>query len=458
MSAVTTKSSTTDVLAREDALVGGEPRTQAKRKRGTVLECPGIDEGTWVRWYFPEGRDSPDRPQRPEQLEDSAPFPSQSTRVTAIPSSALFSWPLWISSEGESADLVRLELSGRHFLKRGMESTLSVLPVLELGGRRLVMAVAAVEQFPSELMPQGWKESARFELPSRFFGTHHGHDLILWQEWGNLQMAFYRGGIPVWFCGLRQQDAGGTLLRSALRLLSENVIEHLPKSIAIHGMPAGSTALCEREVKNVFPGVIVRSEAALDKTSSGEARSHTSIAPTLPAPPLEIRPTEALTEQLRRKRLHAILSYAAVGAIIYTLLLLWGAGDLLIRKTTLKRLRRETASLGEQTLRAKSDSARWNAARMAVDPSTYPLDLLAAAAAPTEGGKVRLTAFTLDHDRLQIYGEATDVTQSYGFIEQLKKNPLLQEYNWTAGQPQLAGKNSVRFEMEGVRATQTQNQ
>ena len=65
-----------------------------------------------------------------------------------------------------------------------------------------------------------------------------------------------------------------------------------------------------------------------------------------------------------------------------------------------------------------------------------------------------MTGFTLEHDRLQVTGEATDVTQAYGFIEQLKKNPLLQEYTWTAGQPQLAGKNSVRFEMEGARATQ----
>ena len=94
----------------------------------------------------------------------------------------------------------------------------------------------------------------------------------------------------------------------------------------------------------------------------------------------------------------------------------------------------------------------WTALRPAIDPSTYPLDLLAAVAAPTEGGKVRLTNFNLELDRLQISGEATDVTQAYAFIEQLKKNPLLQEYEWTAGQPQLAGKNSVKFDMEGIRA------
>jgi len=137
--------------------------------------------------------------------------------------------------------------------------------------------------------------------------------------------------------------------------------------------------------------------------------------------------------------------------ILYLLLVLWGAGDLLIRKMTLNRLRHEAASLSEPALRAKEASDRWITSRPAVDPSTYPLDLLAAAAVPTEGGKVRLTGFSMDQDHLQISGEATDVTQAYAFIEQPKNNPRLQEYEWTAGQPQLAGKNSVRFEMTGVR-------
>jgi hypothetical protein len=443
MSAAMTHISSTDTPMRESASGGVDPRTQSKRKRGAVVERPGAAEGSWERSYFPPGN------LPPERLNNEEPSPQQSSRVTVIPSSALFSWPLWISTEGEPADLVRLELSGRHFLKRGMESTLNMLPIRQQGGRQLVMAVATTEPFPSALMPAGWKESERFELPCRLFGTKHGHDLILWQEWGVLQMAFYRENIPVWFCSLRQQEAGGVLLRSALRLLSENVIAHLPKSVAIHGVSSGTADFCVRELQVVFPGVIVHAQ-----DSSEKGQEHVSPQPLLPEAPFAILPTEAQTEQLRRKKLHGLLSYAALGAILYSLLLLWGAGDLMIRKSALKRLRREVASLEGQTLLAKNDSERWMAARQAVDPSTFPLDLLAATAAPTEGGKVRLTGFTLDHDRLQISGEATDVTQAYGFIEQLKKNPLLQEYNWSAGQPQLAGKNSVRFEMEGARATQ----
>jgi hypothetical protein len=90
-----------------------------------------------------------------------------------------------------------------------------------------------------------------------------------------------------------------------------------------------------------------------------------------------------------------------------------------------------------------------------MDPGTYALDLLAAVAAPTGQGKVRLTLFSLEQGRLQISGEATDVTEAYNFIEQLKKNPQLQEYDWTAGQPQLAGKNSVKFDISGTRPDAT---
>jgi hypothetical protein len=339
-----------------------------------------------------------------------------------------------------------MELSGRHFLKRGMENSLTVLPVAQVGGRRLVMAVASEEPFAEESMLPGWRESSRFQFPCNVFGDMHGHDLLLWQEWGTLRMAFYREGKPVWFCGLEVRDAGGGVQRSALRLLSEKVIEHLPLSIAIHGMPPGSADLCSRQLQHVFPRARIHSDAGINESGS----------PALPQPlrpdsTVDIPPSEAVAERRRKGRLRRTLNFAAATSILYILLILWGSGDLLIRRMAWKRQLKEAASLSAPALLAKGQSERWKAARPAVDPFTYPLDLLAAAAVPTESGKVRLTGFTLDQDRLQISGEATDVTQAYAFIEQLKKNPLLQEYEWTAGQPQLAGKNSVRFEMDGAR-------
>ena len=107
-------------------------------------------------------------------------------------------------------------------------------------------------------------------------------------------------------------------------------------------------------------------------------------------------------------------------------------------------------------MQARHDSERWNALRSAIDPTTYPLDLLAAVASPTQGGKIRLIAFNMESGHLQISGEATDVTQAYSFIEQLKKNSSLREYDWHAGQPQLAGKNSVKFDVEGAHPNASQ--
>lgn len=412
-------------------------RTQPQ---GILLDRPGPLEGSWERWFFPHGESSPGR------LDlDSTILPGTRT-VTALPSSALFSWPLWISSEGDAVDLVRMELSGRHFLKRGMENSLTVLPVIQTGGRCLVMAVAAEEPFPDSVMLPGWKGSALFQLPCCLLGAIKDHDLVLWQEWGVLRMAFYREGRPVWFCGLGARDAGGVVQRSALRLLSEKVIEHLPLSIAIFGIPAGLSDLFSRQLQHVFPGSRVHIGGGL----------HESLDPVLPIPPptdtsMDIPPMEAVVERDRLARFSRNRNIVLAAAFLYILLIFFGACDLLIRRVALGRLRDEAASLSAAALRAKEESGRWNAVRSAVDPSTYPLDLLAVAAIPTEGGRVRLTAFSMDKDRLRISGEATDITQAYAFVEQLKKNPLLQEYEWTAGQPQLAGKNSARFETEGIR-------
>lgn len=414
-----------------------------ERSGGVVLEKAGAESGNWERWHYP-------RTGEPVQLVEGDSLPKKCIRTIALPTRSLYAWPLWIASEGEETDLVRLELSGRHLLKRGMEESLTILPVLKEENRRLVLALATEEPFPCDAMPEGWHDAGSFEIVPHLFERagekDEESDLILWREWGTLHMAFYRSGKVVWFCGLREQALGDTVLRSALKLLSDRVLNHLPSSVTITGMPQASADLCAAELKRVFPSARTRLER-----HSATASDLPPPSPRLPESMLDIPPSEARSERIRRKKSSRLLSIAAAGALIYILLLAWGIGDLVILKSSLNHLRKETSLMEAPSLQARKLSERWNALRPAIDPSTYPLDLLAAVATPTESGKVRLTAFTLEQGRLQVSGEATDVTQAYAFIEQLKKNPLLQEYDWTAGQPQLAGKNSVRFEIEGAR-------
>lgn len=422
-----------------DKAKGRKPTASGGKERsgGTVIERPGAEPGIWERWYF-SAQGSP------EILNDEEALPKKSLRVTALPSASLFSWPLWIAAEGESRDLVKMELAGRHLLKRGMEEGLTAIPILQLGERRLVLAVATEEPFPEEIMPDHWKNADRFEISARLRGPQEKPDMILWQEQGVVQAAYYRDGQTVWFCAIRPGHCGSTLRRASVRLLSEGILSHLPNTILLQGMSLEARLLLTKELDANFPQASISAPQEV-------------APPSLPPTPIALTPTGARQERLLKQRSERLLSIGSVAAILYLLLLAWGSGDLLIRQAALKRIRREVADIAAPALQAKQESERWNALRPAIDPTTYPLDLLAAAASPTEGGKVRLISFNLEQGHLLISGEATDVTQAYAFIEQLKKNPLLQEYDWTSGQPQLAGKNSVKFDLEGTRLSPRQD-
>jgi hypothetical protein len=415
----------TDVPASEVSKAAPKEKV---RTGGFVLEWSGSDKGSWERWHLTEGE-----PAHLLSPEDSSP--KTSSRILALPTSSFFAWPLWISTEGEPLDLIRLELAGRHLIKRGMEDSLRMLPVATLDERRLVLAIACEEPFPDEGLPENWKKADRFEIRANLL-IAPDEDLLIWKENGAFHASFQREGKCVWFCGLREDLSPGVLLRASLRLLSEGILLHPIRKIRIL-TPEGSFA--RSALAAVFPharisieSLILPEAAALSKTE-------------------DLPPAAARSERRSRQQWEMIRQIGAGAALLYALLLLWMAGDYLIHRHALTTWKQKISSLQAPATEAQQDSERWKTLRPAVDPTTYPLDLLAAIAAPTEGGKVRLTAFTMEKGRLQVSGEATDVTTAYAFIDQLKKSPALHEYDWNAGQPQIAGKNSVKFDMEGVR-------
>jgi len=418
------------------------PMQHHGKRKGIVVERPGLLASTWERWLI-----LPDQPEsEPELLTPESPTPTRGEHIIILPSSTLYAWPLWIAAEGESLELVRMELSGRHLLKRGMDDSLAILPILRKEERQLFLAVACEEPFPGESLPQGWQNATRFELPARLRpeSQHQGDsDLILWEEWGGLTIAFYRGGEPVWFCGVREEELSSLIHRIALRLLAEGVLERLPENISVQGIDRSRAEKFISALSRSFP----RARLHLVPLNS----ENTAPPPQLKENSFDLAPHEARAKRLQLKQRERLISFAAAAAIIYFLLLIWGAGDLLIRQNALKRLRQEIAIASPPALTAQKESDRWHTFRPFFDPTTYALDLLSAVAAPTDGGKVRLTLFSLEQGHLQISGEATDVTEAYNFIEKLKKNPQLQEFDWTSGQPQLAGKNSVKFDISGTR-------
>jgi Tfp pilus assembly protein PilN len=423
----------------DDAMVApASPKPRAAREKprsGILLDIPGADSGAWDRWSCPEGGEA-------ERLTPGEAAPARFRRAVALPSGFIFTWPLWISPEGDARELARLELSGRHLLKRGMEESLTTILLDNSSGRRLVLAVAPEEPLPEEMLPAGWREADAFLLTPRLKAPADGCDLIFWREHGTLRGAFFRQGYPVW-CFLADRGAlAGLLRRASLKLISEGILSSSPRRIALVGLAREEAQSLRTTLSNLYPGAAIL-EVAGD-----------SIPSITPGGPLseDLLPGEARAARVRAKTKERLVSIGAVAAALYLLVILWCAGDLMIRHSVLSKLRSEVAKLEAPASKARKVSERWNALRSAVDPATFPLDQLAAIAAPTAGGKVRLISVTMENGHLQISGEATDVTQAYGFMESLKKSPILQQYDWTSGQPQLAGKNSVKFDMEGARA------
>ena len=129
----------------DDAMVApapSKPRAAREKPRsGILLDIPGTGSGAWDRWSYPEGGD-------PEHLAPGEAAPARFSRAVALPSGSIFTWPLWISPEGDARELARLELSGRHLLKRGMEESLTTILLDNSSGRRLVLAVVPEEPLP----------------------------------------------------------------------------------------------------------------------------------------------------------------------------------------------------------------------------------------------------------------------------------------------------------------------
>jgi hypothetical protein len=162
-------------------------------------------------------------------------------------------------------------------------------------------------------------------------------------------------------------------------------------------------------------------------------------------------PPTARAALVSRSRLKRLASLTTLGLAIYAVVLFFVAADLGWQRFKLHRLNAELKKIEPSAAKAQELVTEWKRFRFSIDPQTFAIDQLSAVAMEIPGEQVRLTQYNYDNGRLAIAGEATDVAQAYEFFERVKKNPLLQDYDWTSRQPQLAGRNKVRFEMEGAR-------
>ena len=352
--------------------------------------------------------------------------------LLALPTRSILSAPLWISSEGNPTELAELELSSRHLLRKGSE--IHSVPILKKDGRSLVLALACTDD--NEAL-EFFKKAKSFEFPARLLPAQDA-DVIVWKEFGSLCFAFFRDNQCVFFASSGETLPGpafcGILNRTAMRLLAEGVISRMPSKLRILGPFTNEecTAL----------GHALRIDWHLQETFP---------APEIPAEPSNPAPPTARVQIERREKFRKATLIALGIGLLYCLVLLAAGADFVFRKIQYSQLASELSAMNDSAAAAQNSVTSWSELRDAIDPETFAIDQLDAVASQIPGEQVRLTQYNYDQGRLVITGEAADVSQAYEFFEKVKKVPMLQDYTWTSAQPQLAGRNKVRFEMEGVR-------
>ena len=412
-------------------------------QRDTLLLRPGEQEAQWQLWNFPNKKE-----ECPSLLDNQA-SPQMITKkmslLVGVPTRDLVVIPLWISTEGNIQELIELELSSKHLLRRGMMEGLKTITIETKEGRTLV-AVLAPTTSPSIATAPYLKAADQFEASARLL-PHEFADLMIWRELGEICFGFSRKGEYVWFSGTNESTVTQTTLslikRMSLQLEAESILEETPRSLHIFG----SFSEEERSALKSLIGIF--STAPENQRFRYEAELP---QPVLATPSLDLPDEAARAERSHQEKKLRLKRGIALISLIYLALLLLGGSSLFLKKLTLRYYQHRIAKEQPMIEQANQTILQWQQFRPAIDPTTYPLDILAGIARQIHGEKIRLITLIGMAGRLQIVGEATDVAQAYHFIEQVKKIPELQEYEWTSGQPKLAGKNSVRFELEGSRS------
>jgi len=412
-------------------------------QRDLLVVRPGENENQWQLWKFPNGK-----VETPTLLNNHTSPVSLSQKAqlsVGVPTRDLVVIPLWISTEGNLQELLELELSSKHLLRRGMMEGLKTIPIVTEEGRTLITVLAPTTS-PSASTAPYLKEADQFEAAARLL-PHHDADLLVWRELGEICFGFSRNKQYVWFSGSNEATVTRTTLglikRMILQLEAESILQETPRSLHIIGS-------FSEEERSLLKNLVGISSASLD-----HQRYHYNPElpqPILSTPPLDLPDEAARTARLHQEKKLKLKRGIALVTLIYLCILLLAGSTLFLKKLTLHYYQHRIAKEEPAIEQANQTILQWQEFRPAIDPTTYPLDILTEIARQIHGEKIRLITLAGMEGRLQVIGEATDVAQAYHFIEQIKKVPELQEYEWTSGQPKLAGKSSVRFELEGSRS------
>jgi hypothetical protein len=397
------------------------------RKSIHELLLPGAS--VWQSWTGAEGELCQ---QRSEFTTEGGSFGKEAPRrVLALPAAHFWVLPAWLKGETEhlrSMALLHLERMG---VKSGEdEAAVQVRSVAAKEGANLARIIALKD------LPVPLNDTAR--LPDEV--TLHAlcypmvqNSITLFRELGRLVVAITSGSQLIYCAPLSSPR------------LDDHALAELNN-------------IC---LQLSFQGVLGRLESIvlwIDEGDLGKIQRVTGLAPfrcDMPAPTMPQRGSsllmpEELVHESRRQGTRArtrflAMTFGAAAAAAIALVATLTAFALKERNM----LREKVAELMPRASRVMDHKRAWMEAAPAVDPTTWPQQVLLHCMEPESSKEALLTHWEWTPDMLSIMGRMPSASLALEYTQALKDSEALAQYGLDGPAPVIAADQSTTFEMKG---------
>ncbi len=385
----------------------------------------------WQRWRWKE-----EGPVLEGTAPDPGGLPGDKRTTMALPVRRIFSLAVWLPAGDPSllGDLVFTQLEMRGLASRTRETTVFSWRVVATQEDQVLVAILLI---PHNLDARYWQpDVVRYQVSAACLPL--GEDLLtVWMEEGAYVLAATRGGDLV-HCQSLVSSAPGEAMRleielARLQLEAAGVLPQCRGLAVLHDEgpppdPAGFSAAGGPPVRvEPFPSPRVN-------------------AGSLDCLPLPVQAVQARKARLRRYQ-WAALAVAAVYFILVAVLALHTAWLHWKVKSLESSLAGEAPTV-EAVRRTMED---WGQLEPAIDPATYPLEILFQAASLLPAQGVRFTLFEMQMDRVLVSGEAANAQEALKLGEGFKNLGTLSAFEWQTPYPKQLPNGSWKFQFEGIR-------
>lgn len=405
-------------------------RRESTAKGGAIFRP--VSTG-WQMWSQKDGDTLSLRAEAPELSELK---PAQDSLI-AVPVRRAFSLALWVPGDDPAIlrDLVHTQLEMRGLAARTREETSFAWREIAREGNELLVHVIVL---PAHLASRYWHGDVTAYAVSPDCLPLPPDSVTIWREEGAWVAAVKREDKLLHFQSLAEPEPGASMALEVSMMLAP-----LEAGGMVDGQPSIVFYRAEGEVLDL---------SAWNGAGTGSVSTAEFPAPVRPAIelgcvplPVRLRQTEKAKSAQRQR-----LAFAA--AAVYLALVLALAGNTLWLHWKTRRLQAEIDRDAPSVAATREAMSRWQALQPALEPATYPLEVLFQTARLLPKDGVRLTLFDMNLERVLIQGEASTLAAALKFQDDLKRNTEIGDfYEWSAESPKQLPNGSTRFQIDGVK-------